>query len=183
MIIGLCGKPHSGKSEVRKILEENWNFEVINTKIPLAQVSSIITGIDETKFLTTHVKERTFRSHKLRDIMGTIGNTIEDLFGENYLLERALNNIKINKYNYVIDALRKNQYTGFNGWIVEVCSEKGKEIIYDYDKFNPHSIDYVVKNDGSFEELKSSVTRMLYCLSTTAIMCKKPNEYRIVSEV
>jgi hypothetical protein len=90
MLIGLCGKPKSGKSEVRTILKDQFGFQVVNAKEPLILAAAELTGLPFIDFTTQGGKESSYKGVPLRVIMGEIGATMEKLFGEYHTIERAL---------------------------------------------------------------------------------------------
>jgi hypothetical protein len=159
MILGLCGKPQSGKTEVRRILEEHYDYEVVCSKNLLYSFSSLVTGLPEAEFYDPSLKNKMFRDKSHRQITGTIGNAIEELFGDNYLVERAL--LKCSANNQVVDSLRKTQTVGFKGYVVEVISDKSIETGNSFDEYDRSNIAYKLYNYGSLEVLANGVEHML----------------------
>lgn len=159
--IGLCGRPHSGKGEVRCILESQFGFYPINTKLPLIQATSALTGIDESALHSQKAKATMFRGYQYRQIMGKVGDAIENMFGESFLIERALDPYKYSDGNFVVDALRKSQTKTFPGYVVEIVSNRGIETHNNFDLYDRDRIDYIIENNGSLGELEYNVAEML----------------------
>src|ERR1043166_5159295 len=92
MRIGLCGMPRSGKTEGRKILELEYGFVTLDTKQVLREMAATLTGLRSTDFVTQEDKEALFEGVQRRKIMGELGNVAEKLWGDSYMIERALAN-------------------------------------------------------------------------------------------
>lgn len=166
MIIGLCGKPQSGKTEVRRILNERFGFEVVNSKSVLYTMSAYVTGLKPEDFSHPDLKNNAFNGATHRQITGELGNAVERLFGDSYLIKRALEAHKVwhrADCNFVVDSLRKEQ-----GWelrhmltVVEVVSDRGIDTGNWFDSYNGDAIKYRLTNNGSFEELEKEIAKMM----------------------
>lgn len=161
IIIGLCGKPMSGKGEVRHILESQFGFYSINTKLPLIQATSLLTGIPEYELHNQSTKAKMFRGFQYRQVMGKIGDALETMFGDKFLVERALEPHLHSDGRFVVDALRKKQTVDFPGVVVEVVSHRGIDTRNDFDLYDRSKIDYIIENNGSLGELEYRVSEML----------------------
>jgi hypothetical protein len=159
MLIGLCGKPQSGKSEVRTLLERV-GYQTVNTKAPLIAACSALTGMDERYFLSQSGKKMLYKGVPLRTIMGKVQDTIEELFGDYHSIERSLNTLDCMDY-VVVDSLRKTQPLSFPGLIVEVVSDRSIDTGSDFDQYSRDRIDYTIENNGTFGELEDKVFKML----------------------
>ena len=159
MIIGLCGKPHSGKSEVANILVAKHKFQYIDTKDKLRQICSEITGIPYSTFTTSSGKDQLYKGIKLREIMGTVGLSLEKMFGADYLLAEAMKQYK--NGNAVVDSLRQKQAVYFRGYLVEVKSTRAIDTHLSYDKFDKEFINYKLENSGDLGDLEDSIKTML----------------------
>ncbi len=162
MLIGLCGWPKAGKSEVTKVLIEQHGFWPLDTKYVLRQMSSSLTGLDENEFKTQEGKEKLYNGIPRRVIMGELGNVAEKLWGDDFMIRRALEQ----QWNYpekkiVVDSLRKSQPKTFPGFVIQVISERGVDTGNDFDKFWPYSTDAIIVNDGTQEELQLKVANLI----------------------
>lgn len=160
MLIGLCGKPHSGKSEVRYLLE-NKGFSSLNTKTPLALACHELTGIPHAQFLTQEGKESLYKGVTLRKIMGEVQNAMEALFGDYHTIEVALEKLYWPDNHYVVDSLRKSQPLKFPGTIVEVVSSHSYSTGFAFDEYDRSRIDYTLVNNGNFGDLEREIDKML----------------------
>lgn len=160
-LIGLCGKPQSGKSEVRRMLESNFGFTPICSKEILYRISSQVTLQPELYFRSQDYKGLTFNGKTNREITGTLGDAIESLFGDSYLVNRALEDKPYSEYNYVVDSLRKTQPRDFKGMVVEVISERGIDTGNPFDVYDRSRIDYQIPNMGNFTDLEKNIAIML----------------------
>lgn len=158
MLIGLCGRPQSGKSEVARILIDHHNFTLIDVKDKLRSICAEVTGLPYYYF--TNHKDMVYRGQTLRAIMGEIGLTTERLFGESYLLDISLHGLDNNK-NYVIDSLRQNQSDYFNGEIIEVKSPNSISTGYSFDEYKKDKINYTLYNNGDLKDLSDSIVHLL----------------------
>lgn len=166
-LIGLCGKPQSGKSEVRRMLETEFGFKSICSKQILYKISSEVTGLPERYFSDPFIKNDTFQGKTFREITGTLGNAVESLFGDSFLIHNGLYSIPYETSNYVVDSLRKTQTRDFKGIVVEILSERGIDTGSDFDTYDRSRIDYQLSNVGNFEMLRKHVAIMLDKLGVT----------------
>jgi hypothetical protein len=162
MLIGLCGKPQSGKSEVRFLLEERFGFQSINTKRPLALACHELTGIPHSQFLTQEGKAQLYKGIPLRNIMGKVQDTLEQMFGDYHTIEAALERIPdIHSGNFVLDSLRKTQPLSFPGIVVEVTSINSIDTGNEFDYYDNSTVRYVIENNGSFGDLEQTITKLM----------------------
>jgi hypothetical protein len=163
MLIGLCGMPQSGKSEVRKILVEQHGFLALDTKQILREMASKLTGLEPHDFVSQSDKAKLYNGVPRRNIMGELGNVAEGLWGDSFLLNRTLDDFK--RYSYpdkriVVDALRKDQPIGFPGLVYEVISDRSIDTGNAFDRFNKSRTNGIILNLGNLEELSESVKRV-----------------------
>jgi hypothetical protein len=103
---------------------------------------------------------------QVRDLLGSLGNMLEDKFGSQILPEAAL------KYalaehpgkKYVYASVRKNQARTFKeagGICIEVkrpgCEWSG----YDFDLYDQSLVDFTINNDGTIKDLRAEVLGVL----------------------
>ena len=162
MLIGLCGKPQSGKSEVRFILERQFGFETINVKIPIIRACHELTGIPFEQFTTQEGKATLYKGVPLRNIMGEVGAAMEKMFGIYHTIERAIADHDITSGNFVIDSLRMSQPSHFmEGKIVEVISDRSIDTGNEYDAYDCEFPDYRLMNNGTLGELEAQIAKMM----------------------
>lgn len=173
-IIGLCGKPQAGKTEVRKMLESKFGFAPVCSKSVLYAISALVTGLPVEDFYRTDRKNELYRGQTHRQITGKLGNAIEGMFGDSFLVDRALEPVmtlqtdfRQYRYNWVLDSLRKEQTVGFPGFVVEVVSERSIETGNSFDEYNRSKIHYTIPNHGDLNLLERHVETMLKALGIT----------------
>jgi dephospho-CoA kinase len=161
VLIGLCGKPHSGKSEVRYILEKQFGFETINAKLPIIRACHELTGIPIETFTTQKGKETLYKGVPLRVIMGSVGAAMEELLGEYHTIERAIAEYDTSKGNFVVDSLRMSQPLHFTGYVVKVLSPRSIDTGNAFDQWDDSNTHFTIHNDGNFADLEKEVARLL----------------------
>lgn len=165
MLIGLCGYPGAGKSEITNILTEEYGFMLLDVKRPLRKAASIFTGVPQEEFVKPENKDKLFNGVPGRTIMGELGNATERLWGDDFLLQLALSELKEEdlKRGVVVDSLRKEQprYFPSNGIILQVISERARNTGNDFDQFYQGNTDKIIVNDGSIDDLRESIKRVL----------------------
>lgn len=161
MLIGLCGKPQSGKSEVRFILEKQFGFETINVKIPIIRACHELTGVPFEQFTTQTGKASLYKGEPLRNIMGRVGAVMEEMFGDYHTIERALAEHDITNGKYVVDSLRMSQPAEFIGTVVKVVSNRSIETHNHFDEFDDTHTNFTIFNNGGFADLEKEVVRLM----------------------
>lgn len=171
VVLGLCGEPGAGKTEVRKILSQKFNFSVINSKIAIYKMASELTGLDIDEFINPDTKNNYFNGIRLRTILAECGYVSESLFGRTYLIQQQLEANKVSKRlercDFVIDSLRMNQPTmlyakGLIDGVLHIVNPAVKPSEQVYDEYDLTGVKHiVVMNDGSLEELTLSVKKAL----------------------
>lgn len=158
-LIGLTGKPGSGKSEVSRILTQKYNFQLIDTKDKLRMICSEITGIPYSTFQNTAGKASLYQGITLRELMGEVANSIENILGFDYFPKEALKQYKGGWA--VVDSLRKDQALAFGGKIVEVTSRRSLKSNFSFDKYDRSLIHYKLVNNGDLGDLEDNIKVML----------------------
>jgi dephospho-CoA kinase len=161
LLIGLCGKPQSGKSEVRFILEKQFGFETVNVKLPIIRACHELTGVPFEQFTTQEGKASLYKGEPLRNLMGKVGAVMEKLFGDYHTIERALEEHNITNGKYVVDSLRMTQPSHFIGKVVEVVSNRSIDTGNDFDFYDCEFPDYRLMNNGTLGELEAQIAKML----------------------
>jgi len=165
MLIGLCGKPQSGKSSVRFILERQFGFETINVKLPIIKACQELTGVPMQQFMTGEGKETLYKGVPLRVIMGEVGAVMEKLFGEYHTIDRALGEYEIGDYGkFVVDSLRMSQPTYFTGKVVEVVSDRSINTGNFFDEYDNSKVDFTITNNGTFTDLEQQIAKIVDAL-------------------
>lgn len=167
IMIGLCGRPRTGKGQVRSVLESRCGFRWVDTKQPLVDAAIALTGLQRNEYTSQDGKDSEYKGIQLRKVMGEIGKSVEELFGENHLVNLAIERERNGcgpKTRLVFDALRRNQPIDFPGYVVEVVSDRGIDTGYDFDEYSKDKIDYTIYNNGSLGDLERNIIFMLHDL-------------------
>jgi dephospho-CoA kinase len=165
MIIGLCGYPTVGKSAVADILVRDHGYDILETKEILRDITSLITRCPSHLMKETGFKNLPYQRRTQREIMGEIGKTLEELFGADYLLRRALHREATAGRKLVIDGLRRDQALFFDGIVLEVVSDRVSGASYDFDEYNKTKIDYTLNNSGTISDLEAEIKKMMVDLT------------------
>ena len=154
--------PRSGKTEVKKILEEVYGFYTLDTKQVLREMAAKLTGLSPDDFITQEQKQTLFEGVERRKIMGEIGNVAEKLWGDSYMIERELKNPAFYEgKRIVVDALRKEQPRDFPGYVFQVISNRAIDTGNSFDDFYKGRNDGIIINDGSLDDLRDTVERAI----------------------
>lgn len=168
-VLGLCGSPGAGKTEVVRILRDKHGFEVINSKTAVYDMAKVITGLPEKHFTDPVLKEENWNSVEIRSILGELAGSVEELFGDDFLVKKALENHKVTtrkKQLFVVDSLRRYQPEMLKDRlkVVEVVRD-GKGHYHWYDNYFldevPH---FKLKNNGTKADLEENIAEMLKTL-------------------
>lgn len=160
MLIGLTGFPTAGKSAVAEILINHYNYDLLDTKEVLRNIVSEIVKCDSSFLKTQEGKEAKFKGQEHRLLMGEVGLLLEDMFGEDFLLQRAMEGVDTSR-NLVVDGLRRNQALSFNGFVLEVVSTRVGKNVFSFDTYNKSKINYTINNSGSLMDLRYAVDKLM----------------------
>lgn len=176
-VIGLCGLPGAGKTEVRKTLVRDFGFEDICSKSVIYALAETATGIPAHKFSDPFYKDDSYEGRSLREIAAHMGYSIEDLFGETYLINKALENHQVEERpnkNFVVDSLRMvqpkimmMQKKNYPFYVVEVQSDRSKKLneVRRFDKYQlPEEGFWQIQNNYGPKELQYNIETLLYKL-------------------
>jgi hypothetical protein len=162
-VIGLCGYPGAGKTEVRNILQRDFQFEVINSKSMIYHLASQVTGLPEANFYRPDLKDEKFKGVNHRVIAGELGAAIEQLFGEDYLIQEALKNHRVASRPtkpFVVDSLRRSQpqLLSTQMRVIEVQSDRALYTGNFYDNYELGGVSSIlIPNDGTIADLEKKV--------------------------
>lgn len=168
--IALCGRPKSGKSKVQEYLNEIFGVQPIDDGKVLREACKILYGLNDNDVYTQEGKHGFVdicgKSFQVRDLLGELGNMMEDTYGEFFMPEAAVR--EANKYGYPtfsFGSVRKTQghfYKQQGGIVIEVIRPGVPESPYDFDKYDQNIIDHQIHNDGSLEDLRNNVAVLFH---------------------
>lgn len=158
--IGLCGNPKAGKSEVQKILEAEFGYRSIDDGHVLREFAVEKLGLTWDDVQTQAGKAR--RTEILgktwvnRDILGTLGKQLEDMFGEWIMPFIATRGLSPHGF-YSFGSVRKTQghfFRKMGGVVIEVRRPDALPSPYEFDRFDTSAVSAVIDNDGDLELLR-----------------------------
>lgn len=165
--IALCGNPKSGKSEVQRILQEQHGVIPVDDGEVLREFGIDYLGLTPEDVYTQAGKSRFTeilgKSWQHRDILGTLGNHLEEMFGEQIMPFIACRDLKP-ELSYSFGSVRKEQgayYKQIGGVVIEVVRPGAEPSGYDFDKFNRDHVTWTISNDGSIADLEATVARLV----------------------
>lgn len=152
--IGLCGDPGAGKTEAQKILQEEFDYRPVDDGHVLREFAVEKLGLSWDDVQTQDGKKRFTeilgKKWQNRDILGTLGKQLEDMFGEEIMPFIATRNIN-SKLRYCFGSVRKTQGHFFRregGLVIQIANPDASPSPYDFDWFDPTAVDIIINNDG-----------------------------------
>lgn len=170
IIILLCGKARNGKSTVGSYIKENINKRAVQIQLVSTLKNYVKTyfgwdGSDESKprellqELGTEVirkklgKEKLFINRTIEDI-DIMSHYFDIFIIDDIRLEIEINEIKKHLKNVLVVKIERPEY------INELTSSQKKHLTETgLDNYNDY--DYVIKNDGSLEDLKIKTIKFI----------------------
>jgi hypothetical protein len=161
--IALCGNPKAGKSEVQKILERNFGYSPIDDGHIIRRFAIDWLNLPENLVYTQEGKasyvEIAGKKWQVRDILGTYGRKLEEMFGEHAMPMFALNMTKPGGL-YSFGSVRKTQggyYKQRGGVVLEIRNPSALPSPYAFDRYDESLIDGWIVNDGTLRDLEERV--------------------------
>ncbi len=172
--IAICGHPTAGKTEVQNLLSRNYAVIPVDDGECLRDFGKRHLGL--TQHQVTHPDGKAepivFCGEEMlvRQFLGRLGNALELEFGEHVMPEIAMNSVagqqalNSNAFIYSFGSVRKTQgwayKKGGRGVVLEVRRPGIGPSGNDFDEFDPTAVDLVVNNNGSLNDLASTVARV-----------------------
>jgi hypothetical protein len=152
--IALCGHPKAGKSLVQEILREHYDVEPVDDGAVLREFAVKQLGLtwddvrtQEGKLRHTSILDKHWQH---RDLLGTLGKQLEDMFGEHIMPYIAARRCAPHTH-YSFGSVRKTQGHFFKqegGVVIGVRNPLAQASGYDFDQFDESIIDYWINNDA-----------------------------------
>lgn len=115
-IIALCGWPKSGKSLAAEILSEVYGGVIVDDGMILRQAVPILFhGVAFEDMLTQEGKLKTYevlgKTYTYRQLLGYLGQVLEDFFGEHFIPEQTVRKIETMPEApfFILPSVRKTQ--------------------------------------------------------------------------
>jgi hypothetical protein len=158
-LIALCGFPKAGKSEVQRILSERYGVHPVDDGYALREFAQKHLGLSHDDVYTQEGKARhtviNGRTWQNRDILGSVGKQLEDLFGDHIMPWMATRNLDPNQA-YSFGSVRKTQgyfFKKLGGLVIAVNNPIAKASPFAFDAFDEAAVDIWIENDGQARQL------------------------------
>ncbi|TXN08915.1 hypothetical protein FV222_00140 [Methylobacterium sp. WL103] len=170
--IALCGHPGSGKSTVQKILSDLYDVRPVDDGLPLRRIAVEQMGLTWNQVLTQAGKLETVeiagRAWVVRDLLGQIGNRMEDLLGPHGIPFLCEQTVAGETGSFSFGSVRRDQggyYKAKGGAVIGVRSPFAQPSRYEFDRFDESLVDVWIDNDGvSLEALQREVCEAMWRL-------------------
>lgn len=182
LLVALCGRPGSGKTEIQRFLASEFNIEPFDDGDILRRYVSDLLGFPYEWTLTQEGKAREIevcgQTQTVRWALGECGNVLEQLFGELVVPNWAIRAARAEYAGYgegttawtemrrpngfSFGSVRKTQgwaYKKAGGLVVEVVRPGQAETGYGFDLYDRTAIDFTFTNDGEGLDLLKQAVR------------------------
>lgn len=165
-LIGLCGKPCSGKSTATQILNEEFGYQLTDDGMPLRQIGMKYLGLTYRQVYTQEGKLQHVmlnnQDWQVRGILGEIGNAFEEKFGGDIIPLMSYNSQNL-ATRYVMGSVRRDQglfWKKHGGLIIEIDNPSVPESEFEFDVYNKDAIDVVIHNEPNEENPEMSMKNL-----------------------
>lgn len=152
--IAICGNPKSGKSEVQKILQEIYGYQPVDDGRVIRRFAIDWLGLTENDVYSQEGKARYVeilgKRWQIRDILGTYGKKLEEMFGKWIMPYLGTRNLPEGGL-YSFGSCRRDQglfYKSLGGVVFEVKNPLAGPSPYDFDQYDASIVDVTIENDG-----------------------------------
>lgn len=170
-IVAICGNPTSGKSEVQKILKDLYGYEPVDDGLPMRRFAIQHLGITPRDVYSQEGKKRFTeilgKNWQHRDILGTLGNHLEAMFGPHIMPFMATRDLNPDQL-YSFGSVRRDQgafYKNLGGVVIGIERTAAPASPYEFDQFDHSLVDHWIMNNGSLMDLKHEVIHAVSRLS------------------
>lgn len=167
-IFAICGQPKSGKTTLAQLLKKKLGYEIIDDAQPLRSIATRHFGLSSADVMTQSGKlkqvEFMGRQWTVRQILGEIGNALEDKFGVNVIPELAYRRIRRmmerkSVEHFVVPSVRRDQgifWQSKGAIVVEIYNPNVPVSTFEFDQYNKSIIDIRLINDFDPERIADS---------------------------
>jgi hypothetical protein len=152
-IIGLVGNPKAGKSTAQKILEK-YVYWPIDDGAVLRRFCIENLGLTHDDVYTQEGKARCTeilgKTWQNRDLLGTLGQQLEDMLGEHIMPFIALKQLNPRE-KYSFGSVRKTQghfIRQQGGIVIEIINPDAGPSPFAFDQYDRTAIDFSINNDA-----------------------------------
>ena len=161
-IVALVGHPKAGKTTAAEILKNLYGYQIVDTGAPLRKISMKYLGLDRDMVYTQKGKASRVmiagKEWQVRDILGTLGAKLEEMFGEEIMPIMSHN--MVGPDSLIVDpSCRKTQghyWKRQGGVVIKIDNPAVGPSPYAFDKFDESSVDHTILNDGLARELSEA---------------------------
>jgi hypothetical protein len=171
-LIALCGAPQSGKTEVQKHLVEHYGAVAVDDGWPLRDFAIRHFGLSNWHVNTqagkaSFVKVPGGRLMRVRDILGEIGNKIEEAFGADAIPEMALQRATAQNVGLLVfGSVRRQQgafYKRHGATVIEII-RPGYPVVNEFDQYDKSVVDRTIINNHTLGQLHQKVDLVMGAL-------------------
>jgi hypothetical protein len=165
--VALVGAPHVGKTTMAEWLVERYGAKFEDDGRPLRRAIPELfeaLGVYPTNCYTQEGKDKIIdvngTSYTVRQLLGDVGNMIEEKYGQDILPYLAIKKIErsfgSNNLFHVFASCRKRQgefYLKRGGIVVEI-KRPDCESVNDFDRYEPRFVSHTIHNTGDLKDFQ-----------------------------
>ena len=165
-LIALCGAPRAGKTTAQAYLQLRYGVEMVDDAAPLREFAMSSLGL--SRYHVAHPKGKETevvlpggRKLRVRDVLGRLGNAIEDIAGPDSIPEMAIHAATWSDPSglkaYSFGSVRREQarvYKRYGAKVIEI-TRPGMEVVNEYDQYDRSLVDLTIANDSTVAVLNN----------------------------
>jgi len=177
-LIGICGHPLHGKTTVQNMIERAFEAHSIDTGDFLRQKAVELFKLSWEDVSTQEGKLRVLgidpqgNDVTVRKLLGDLGKLYEARFGRDYVTQVAIEKADAIGQAYpgtivTLGGVRMTQGQAVQkagGFMIEVVDPRKPRSPHDFDQYDPRFIDAHILNDGTLDNLRANVVRIVNSL-------------------
>lgn len=152
-LVAICGNPNAGKTTVQRLLFEHFDYVPADDARALREIAIQYLGLTAHQVSTQEGKDEYVdilgRYWEVRNILGTLGNKFEEMFGDFAMPWMAMKGLDGGRYSF--GSVRRTQgafYKRLGGIVIGIRNPLAPESRYEFDRFDHDLVDYWIDNDA-----------------------------------